>query len=115
VATIDITKSQTGNHRSFVITWPDMAVGDVGQPAPYGQYTDKSVQVVGAFGVGGVVRFEGSNNGVDWAPLTDPQGNALDFQTTKIEMVSEATMSVRPRVTAGDGSTSLTVIALLKE
>ena len=115
MSTIASTRTPTANTRSFVVGWAALANGDAGEAISFSQYTDKSVQVVGAFGVGGVLRFEGSNNGTNWAPLTDPQGNPLDFQATKIEMVSEATAWVRPRVTAGDGTTSLTVLALLKE
>jgi hypothetical protein len=115
MSTIAPTKTPTGNTRSFVVGWAALANGDAGEAIPFSQYTDKSVQVIGAFGAGGVLRFEGSNNGTDWAPLTDPQGNPLDFSSAKIEMVSEATAWVRPRVTAGDGTTSLTVLVLLKE
>ncbi len=115
MATKQFGKQQSGNHRSFVVNWPDMALGDEGLPAPYGQYTDKSVQVTGVFGVGGVLRFEGSNDGTNWSALSDPQGNPLDFSSAKILMVSEATLFVRPRVISGDVDTSITVTALLKE
>jgi hypothetical protein len=73
-----------------------------------------SVQVVGEFGVGGVLRIEGSINGTDYAPLTDPQGNNLDISTAKIEAISELVRWIRPRVVSGDGSTALTIIMLLK-
>jgi hypothetical protein len=46
--------------------------------------------------------------------LTDPQGNDLVISTAKIELISEATVYVRP-VVAGDGTTDLTVLILLKE
>jgi hypothetical protein len=46
--------------------------------------------------------------------VTDPQGNALSFTTAKIECISELVRYIRPRVTGGDGTTSLTVTALLK-
>jgi len=112
---IQPTKTATGNTRAFVLTWPGLLNGDTGEPIAFSQYTDKSAQVVGDFGVGGVVALEGSNNGADWSVLTDPQGNPLNFSTAKIEMVAEATAFVRPRVLAGDGSTSLALILLLKE
>ena len=113
--TINHTKIATGNTKSIVISWPGIVNGDAGDAVPFAQYTDRSVQVIGTFGVGGNLRLEGSNNGTDWAVLTDPQGNALDITAPKIEMVSEATLFVRPRVTAGDGSTSLSVLLLIKE
>jgi hypothetical protein len=92
-----------------------MANGDDGNPIQFAQYTDKSVQVTGIFGSGGSIRLEGSNNGVDWAPLSDPSGNDLNITSAKIKMVTEATYYVRPRVTAGDGTTNLSVHLLIKE
>lgn len=101
-------------HTCVVATWPGMQVGDEGKPVELANFADRSVQVVGAFGGSGVLRIEGSLNGEDYAPLTDPQGNALDLTTAKIEAVSEVVRWVRPRVVSGDGTTALTVIMLLK-
>ena len=115
MTTVTLTKQNTSNTKSILITWLPLANGDVGSPMPFSQYADKSVQVVGTFGVGGSVVIEGSNNGTDYAPLTDPQGNDLNITGAKIEMVSEATLYIRPRVTAGDGSTSISVILFGKE
>jgi len=115
MSTIQMTQRPSGNTRTFIATWTPLANGDDGSMVQFSQYTDKSVQVSGTFGAGGALRLEGSNNGVDWAVLTDPQGNDLTITTPKIEMVTEATLYVRPRVTAGDGTTSLTVTLLMKE
>ena len=116
MSTINHTRTQIGNVRSLVANWEGLANGDVGEAIPFSQYTDKSLQVTGVFGAGGNLRFEGSNNnGVTWGVLTDPQGNALDFTTAKIEMVTEATWLVRPSVTAGDGTTLLNAYLLIKE
>lgn len=115
MATIQHTTAPTQTSVAFVAAWAGLANGDTGSTLMGAQYTDKSVQVSGTFGTGGTLRFEGSNDGVNWAVLTDPQGNALDFTTAKIEMVSEATLYVRPRVAAGDGTTALTVSLLMKE
>jgi len=74
-------------------------------------FADKAVHVKGNFSVGGTVVIEGSNDGVTWVALTDPQGGALDTIITEaIEAILENTAYIRPRVTAGDGSTNLTVI-----
>lgn len=115
MATISNTKTATGNTRSIVVNWSGMANGDDGEPILFSQYVDKSVQVVGTFGVGGSLRLEGTNNGTDWAVLTDPQGNDLNIMTAKIEQIMEACWKVRPRVTAGDGTTSLAVHLMIKE
>ena len=102
-------------NKAFAVTWAGLLNGDTGAPVRMSQYSDKSVQVLGTFGAGGNLRWEGSNDGTNWAVLTDPQGNDLNFATAKIEAVTEAVAWVRPNVTAGDGTTNLTVVALLKE
>jgi hypothetical protein len=102
------------HHTCVVATWPAMQNGDDGQPIELANFADRSVQVFGVFGAGGNVRIEGSLDGTNYAPLTDPQGNALDINTAKIEAIVELVRWIRPVVTAGDGSTALTVIMLLK-
>jgi hypothetical protein len=102
------------HHTCVIATWAAMPNGEVGTPVELGNFADRSVQITGVFGVGGNLRIEGSINGTDYAPLTDPQGNALDFTTPKIEAISELVRYVRPRVTAGDGTTSITVDMFLK-
>jgi hypothetical protein len=114
MATIEVSRTATGTSAAFVASWTPLAQGDSGQALPHSQYSDKSVQVFGTFG-GASVAVEGSNNGTVWATLTDPQGNDLLITAAKIEMVTEATAFIRPRVVGGDGSTSLTVAMLCKE
>lgn len=104
----------SGNVRAYVARWAGLANGDDGERVSVAAYTDKSVQVTGTFGTGGSVTVQGSNDGVNWATLTDPQGNDLVFTSAKIELVSEATLYIRP-LAAGDGTTNLTVHMLLKE
>lgn len=115
MATIPYSKTPSGNSRTLLASYAAMANGDDGEPIPFSQYADKSVQVVGAFGVGGSVTIEGSNNGTDWATLKSSSGNALNITSAKIEQVLEITQLIRPRVTAGDGSTNLSVHVLARE
>lgn len=114
--TIEVQKTvpESLHHTCVVATWPALQNGDDGSPIELANFADRSVQVVGTFGVGGNVRIEGSINGTDYAPLTDPQGNNLDITSAKIEAISEVVRWIRPRVTSGDGTTSLTVTMLLK-
>lgn len=114
MATRNHTRTSTGSSAAFVATWTGLLLGDSGDSLPFSQYTDKSVQVSGTFG-GATMRIEGSNNGTDWAVLTDPQGNDLLISSAKIEMITEATLYVRPLVSAGDGTTDLVVTMLCKE
>lgn len=114
MATIDYTNAPTKTSVAFVAQWEHMLGSDEGAALMGAQYTDKSVQVVGNFG-SATLQFQGSNNGVDWAVLTDPQGNDLNFSLAKIELVSEATVFVRPVVVGGDGTTNLSVYLMMKE
>jgi hypothetical protein len=102
------------NRLCVVATWPNMPNGEDGQPLEIANMADRSVQVHGTFGAGGSLRIEGSLDGDNFFVLTDPQGNALDITTAKIEAISELARFIRPRVTAGDGTTNLTVTILFK-
>ena len=103
--------------RVMLYQWTGLtkATDDVGEPLVLPQYSDKTIHVTGTGGVGGVVTIEGSNelDSANWATLDDPQGNALAMAVDKIEAVLENTYRIRPRVTAGDGTTNLTVTVLV--
>lgn len=89
--------------------WTGLLNGDTGAPLILGIYGDVSVQISGTFGTGGSVTLQGSNDGTNWIALTDPQGNAITKTAASIEQFLERTRYIRPSVTAGDGTTSLTV------
>jgi hypothetical protein len=97
-----------------VITWSGLLNSDDGAPVDMVAYADRSVQVEGTFGTGGNCRIEGSLDGVNYRTLTDPQGNALDFGTAKIEALTELVRFIRPRITAGDGATNLDCTLLVR-
>lgn len=106
---------------AHIFTWTGLTQTslDSGDPVQMPGSADRSVQVLGTLGVGGSVRIEGSNAAnptvdADWAVLTDPQGGALDVTTLKIEQIEEIPLWIRPRITAGDGTTSLTVHLLVR-
>lgn len=99
----------------IVWEWADMANGDVGEPVVVGSHNDKTVQAFGTFGAAGSVAFEGSN---ELDPVTAANLTALhDPSVTTIALTSSAPISAvlehpaiaRPHVTAGDGTTKLTV------
>lgn len=107
MATVNPTVTNKGD--LTIVQWASMASGDDGAPYAFTQFADRSVQVSGTFGAGGNAKWEGSNNSSTFDTLTDPQGNALDFTSAKLEAVTELAVLSRPRITAGDGTTSLTV------
>jgi len=101
-----------GSVGTKVIQWTGLLNGDTGEPYEFsGRYADKSVQVSGTFGTGGKCVVEGSNfvSSPVWATLNDAQGSALEIIAAKIKQVLENTNQIRPNITAGDGTTSLTV------
>lgn len=118
----DMPSNTWGDNCQYVRWTPLTQTGsDTGQPFECPGASDRSVQVTGTLGSGGVVRIEGSNlaqptaNAADWFPLTDPQGNALDINAVgRGEAISEVTRWIRPRVTAGDAATSFTVDLLAR-
>lgn len=99
----------------YIFTWANMANGDVGAPADSGWLSaQRSVTVQGTFGVGGTVIIEEGNTSLtpaaaDWQVAADPQGGSLTFTVARIEEILEGAAWMRPNVTAGDGTTSLTV------
>lgn len=112
MATVNLTRDPSTG-AGVGITWtPLTTTNSDGQAWDTLDFADMSVQVTGTFGVGGSVKIQGSNEATPttWADLNDPQANALAFTAAKIEQVLEMPRWIRPLVTAGDGTTSLTVI-----
>lgn len=70
----------------------------------------RTIQVSGTFGTGGTVIAEGSNDGTNWYPINDLGGTAISFTAAGLKGIREDCVFVRPRVTAGDGTTSITVV-----
>lgn len=105
--------SEKGDSSALKIVWTPMANGDVGREVHYPKHNDKSVHVSGTFGTGGSVAVEGSNNGaVSFAALRSPDSNTIAITAEAIKAVLENTDFTRPHVTAGDGTTALTVSML---
>lgn len=96
------------NH-AILVKWLALANGAAGEPITDSAYGDRTVQVTGTFGSGGTVVIQGSNDGQNWKTLVDPQGNALSFTSTGLELILECPRYTRPNVTAGDGTTSINV------
>jgi len=98
-------------------SWTGLTNGDDGDPLPTEailQYLDRTFQVTGTLGSGGTVLIEGTNDGVNWATLSDPQGVLLSITALGIYQVIQVTLKMRPRVSAGDGTTNVAVTGLLR-
>lgn len=90
-------------------TWTGLANGESGGASSAGAYGDKTVQVTGTFGAGGTVLIEGSNDGSSWATLMNTVGTALSLTTNAVHVIAQCPFYIRPRCSAGDGTTALAV------
>lgn len=97
-----VERITTEKDPAHVVSWVGLATGDDGTRLEMPGSADRTAQVGGTFG-GATCVIEGSNDGVNYLVLTDPQGNNLSFTSAKIETVTEITRYIRPRVTGGSG------------
>ena len=113
---INVKLSDYGENNGIrVVKWEGLGQGDDGAPSTLINFADRTIQVFGTFGAGGSVRVEGSLDGVNYAPLTDPQGNYIVLSTAKLEAISEVVRYIRPVVVGGDGTTDLTVSIVFRK
>jgi len=101
---------------TIVYQWSNLTfVGsDSGSPLPGMGWSDRSIQVEGTIGAGGTIVIEGSNDGSNWHTLKDPFSVAISFTATGLAQITEISRYVRPRVSAGDGTTSVTITIVLR-
>lgn len=92
-------------------TWAAMANADVGLGVSTAKCQGLAYQVLGTLGVAGSVQLEGSNDGgTTWALLKDINGTSTALTALGMVEIGIRPLMIRPHVTAGDGTTSLTVI-----
>ena len=99
--------------------WTSLLNGDDGELISIPGAADMSVQVFGTFGTGGTIIVEGTLELLDPAPtnffsLRDGGDNLISFTSADGEMVGPIAAAIRPNVTAGDGTTDLTMILLAR-
>ena len=102
--------------KTFRITWTDLLNGDDGEPISFPGAGDFTVHAFGNFTGGGTVILEGTCTAAasNFFNMKDAQGNNLSFTAADGELVSEVVTHIRPRVTAGGGSTNITVVLLMR-
>src|SRR5260370_658599 len=98
-----------GDVSGYAISWGPMLNGDVGQAVDMLGFADRSIQVEGTFGAGGNAEIQGSNDSAAFRTLHDPLGVLLDIPSASIRHVMEITRLLRPAITAGARTTSLTL------
>lgn len=99
-------QSLVDNNRVRRVLWETLTTtNDVGSLENLSHLSEMTVNVRGTFGAGGTVVLEDDDGNV----LRDPQGATLSFTAKGTKVVLEKPKSLRPHVTAGDGTTDLDV------
>jgi hypothetical protein len=105
--TLRTTDANAQQADGIVATWAAIPNGNQGD-GQGGPWVGVYFYVTGTFGVGGSVQMEGSNDGTNWFILSAPaRTTAGAFAPLG---VTEHPKFIRPNVTAGDGTTALTVV-----
>ena len=107
------TPTILNNGQGKKVEWT-LANTEDGDAIEFGDFPDRSVQVTGTFGSGGTIVWEGSNDGTNYATLTDPIGEDVSFTSAGLIGISEITRYARPSVTAGDGATDLDITVYMR-
>ena len=96
-----------------MVTWTNVVTGNTGSPIENPTFSDRSVQVTGTFG-GATCTIEGSNDGTNWATLTDPAGVATTFTAAGLKQILQVTRYIRPNVSAGAGTLTINLLIVGK-
>jgi hypothetical protein len=101
------------NDDAIAVQWANITEADTCVAYEgFHEYSDRSVQVQGAFG-GASVSIQGSNDAENYHTLNDPFGSLLSFSTGGLRQVLEYVRRVQPAISGGSGA-SITVTVLAK-
>lgn len=102
----------TGDGSVVRVTWTPITSADTCTAIALPEYTEKSIQALGTFGSGNVAVHGSNDAGVTFAALNDPAGTVIDITAAGIKKILEPTEYIKPVVTTGDGTQSLTLVVL---
>jgi hypothetical protein len=107
------------NENMVTFTYTPMANGDDGSPIPpiWSEYSDRSIDATSTMGVGGSLTAQWSNTGVttEYRAATDTTGTAIALTVTNTgKQITEVSKFLRPKVTAGDGTTAITATITIR-
>jgi hypothetical protein len=113
MATIVPTIDRNSVPGAVLATWAAMATGDVGAGVPIAYAADLTGQVSGTFG-GATITWQGSNDNVNWHPMTQRSSAAANMAYTSaaVHSANENPAFVRPAVTGGTSVTLKGVLAI---
>jgi len=111
---VQSAKTLKNDEVMMIVRWSNLANGDTGSwlQIPYG--AEKCAIAYGTFGAGGSIAIEGANEIIaspaNAIPLHNPGETVIALTSSgQVQQVLESTFQIRPHVTAGDGTTLLTV------
>lgn len=110
--TVHTTNALTFPTDGSTVVWAAVPNGNQGDVVAE-DWATAHFQVSGTFGVAGSVQIEGSDDGVNFIKLTPAALVAAGFFAPLA--VNERPKFLRCNVTAGDGTTALTVTGFLKK
>ncbi|NDD53283.1 hypothetical protein EBZ39_05315 [bacterium] len=113
MATIALTSIDRNKiNGAILITWEALGNADDGAGYPLPFAADITAQFIGTFG-GATVKLQGSNDGVNWHPLTKRGGTAdMSFTSAALHTANENPAYIRP-ITSGGTGTDIDVIVAI--
>lgn len=93
-----------GQDKVQKVTWSGLEGGDTGSAVKVANWTKKSLSVSGTW-TGVSATIQGSNDGVNYFPLTDEQGVAITFTANAFKTVGPNPLFIKPVVTGGTSGT----------
>lgn len=109
VKTFTVTEIATRGDRGHLVVWASLGNGDSGSPISMIGSPKRTIQAVGTFAGGATVVVQGSNDGTNWATLTNEHGTACSFAASGISSVTELPLYIRP-LAVGDPAAVITML-----
>jgi len=107
--TATIAYAPNGQSNGALVTWTGLLSTDVGSAVEGVDWADRTVQIEATFG-DGTITLQGSNDGVTYYPLTDPQGNNIAKTANALEVISEGPRYIRPQFSGTTGTAGVVTI-----
>lgn len=117
MATRTHTATKLGERGDLLVVWTGLLNTDDGSPFDLTDCQDVSVQLVGTLGAGGTCLIEGAlyTATPTYGTMQDLAGTALSLTALGFKRVGARTVLIRPRVSAGDGTTDLSLRMLVSK
>lgn len=110
MTTRDVELTGPTNEGIVHAAWTGLLNGNDGELVRLAKFADKTIQVLGNFGSGGVVQVQGRNlTGGAWGVCHDAQGADIAVEDNDPIIIAESPLELRPFISAGNGSTDLDV------